>query len=164
MIYRPGLVACHGTSGDFANDWLARLLRQCAAMKLRPEFGASQTDLTPVNYVSKYIVNKSLEKNTKVIYHLANQSHVPVNTVFEMFESFSECAWKVAAFHEWQEELKKGEYNHLAELQPLFTSLKFDEVEALLFPARKFEFVCSEFTCPNISFELLKPFFAKLMQ
>ncbi len=163
MIYRPGLVASHSTTGDFASDWLARLLCQCAAMKLRPDFDTCQTDITPVDYVSKAIVSLSLRANNKKVYHLANQKHIAVNELFEMFKSFSGCEWQVVPFSEWQAELKKSDHNYLAELLPLFTSLSFAELENLLYPARKFEFVCSEFSCPDVATtDLLRPFFAQL--
>ena len=163
MIYRPGLVASHSTTGDYANDWLARLLRQCAAMKLRPDFDTCQTDITPVDYVSKTIVSLSLTSSNKKIYHLANQQHILVNELFEMFKTDSGCEWKVVSFSEWQEELKKSNHSHLEELQPLFTALSFGALETLLYPAKKFQFICSNFTCPEASLDLLRPFFAKLV-
>lgn len=155
-------MASDSTTGDFAGDWLARLLCQCAAMKLLPDFHECQTDITPVDYVSKTIVGISLKDDIKSVYHLANQKHIAVNDLFEKFKSFSGCEWTVLPFSEWQEELRKSDSSHLGELQPLFTSLSFEELEALLFPANKFEFVCSEFSSPEITSDLLRPFFARL--
>jgi hypothetical protein len=132
-------------------------------MKLRPDFDTCQTDITPVDYVGKSIISLSLTQEPNAqqnIYHLANKQHIFMNDLFEFYKSQSNCKWKIVPFTEWQGELKKTTQNHLGELLPLFTSLSFNELESLLFPAQKFGFKCSHFDCPSPSEDILRPFFS----
>lgn len=82
-IYRPGLITGHSQSGAWnTDDFLSRMIKSWIELGSAPDLPGA-TDMTPVDYVSRGIVQLSLEQDTLgQVFHLVNQQRVPLADVW----------------------------------------------------------------------------------
>ena len=79
-IYRPGLITGHSETGAWnTDDVMSRMLKSWIELQGVPEFAHDETDMTPVDYVSKAIVHLSGRRDaTGKTFHIANHRRVPL--------------------------------------------------------------------------------------
>jgi thioester reductase-like protein len=82
-IYRPGLITGHSQSGAWnTDDFLSRMIKSWAELGSVPDLPGA-IDMTPVDYVSRGIVQLSLGQDAVgKVFHLVNRERVPLRDVW----------------------------------------------------------------------------------
>ena len=82
-IYRPGLITGHSQSGAWnTDDFLSRIIKSWAELGSVPHLPGA-IDMTPVDYVSRGIVQLSLGQDAVgKVFHLVNRERVPLHDVW----------------------------------------------------------------------------------
>jgi thioester reductase-like protein len=82
-IYRPGLITGHSQSGAWnTDDFLSRMIKSWAELGSVPDLPGA-IDMTPVDYVSRGIVQLSLGQDAMgKVFHLVNRERVPLRDVW----------------------------------------------------------------------------------
>ena len=82
-IYRPGLITGHSQSGAWnTDDFLSRIIKSWAELGSVPDLPGA-IDMTPVDYVSRGIVQLSLGQDAVgKVFHLVNRERVPLHDVW----------------------------------------------------------------------------------
>src|SRR4029077_12133062 len=79
-IYRPGLITGHSETGAWnTGDVMSRMLKSWIELQGAPEFAYDETDMTPVDYISKAIVHLSGRRDTiGKTFHIPNHRRGPL--------------------------------------------------------------------------------------
>jgi thioester reductase-like protein len=105
-IYRPGLITGHSETGAWnTNDVVSRMLKSWIELKGAPEFAYDETDMTPVNYISRTIVHLStLKDSIGRIFHIANPRRVRLGKLADWMRMFGYPLRRVP-YESWMAEL-----------------------------------------------------------
>ncbi len=105
-IYRPGLITGHSETGAWnPSDVTSRMLRSWIELEAAPVFRFDETDMTPVDYISKAIVHLAGRKDSLgKIFHLANPRRVRLGQVADWMRTFG-YRLKSLPYDSWLSEL-----------------------------------------------------------
>ncbi|WP_327110085.1 amino acid adenylation domain-containing protein [Nocardia sp. NBC_01730] len=81
-IFRPGTICgdpCVGVNSTDDAFW--NMIRAAAILGMAPDVTDAKVSLVPVSYVARAIVEISAQPRTEVVYHLVNQTPVPVSEI-----------------------------------------------------------------------------------
>jgi thioester reductase-like protein len=125
-IYRPGLITGHSETGAWnTGDVTSRMLKSWVELEGAPIFAADETDMTPVDYISRAIVHLSARKDSAgKIFHLANSRRVQLGKIAEWMRTFG-YRLRSVPYDSWVSELltRRGATREdvLSSLVPLFS-------------------------------------------
>jgi amino acid adenylation domain-containing protein/thioester reductase-like protein len=121
-IYRPGMITGDTVCGaGQADDFFARFFIGAMQMGVCPELDAIM-DFTPVDYVSRMIVELSQKETAGKTYHLTHDRPVPYKQLIEEIRKAG-FEIEIVPYAEWKEKLAGIRYedgNALYPLLPLF--------------------------------------------
>jgi amino acid adenylation domain-containing protein/thioester reductase-like protein len=124
VIYRLGRITGHSQTGvSNTNDLFFRMTKSCIQLGSAPDMDVA-TDVTPVDYVSKAIVQLSRqEKSLNRNFHLVNTEFLTWNTFVDWIRSYG-YQLERRPYNVWLQELKQatnsGADNALIPLMPIF--------------------------------------------
>lgn len=99
-VIRPGLIGCHGTSGACnADDMLSRLIRAFITSGIAPDLDIP-VDLTPVDYMSRAIVELSRRPATGQVFHLVNPHPLRLPAIVSLLREQG-YPLRVIPYREW---------------------------------------------------------------
>lgn len=124
-IYRPGLITGHSETGAWnTGDFMSRMLKSWVELQGAPEFAYDETDMTPVDYVSKTIVHLSGRRDAiGKTFHIANRRRMRLGAVAEWMRGFGYPLRRVP-FDKWVTELLSraaSREDDVSSLMPLFS-------------------------------------------
>ncbi len=135
-IYRPGLITGHSESGAWnTDDVMSRMLKSWIDLEGAPEFAHDETDMTPVDYVSKAIVHLSGRRDAiGKTFHIANQHRVPLGAIADWMRDFG-YPLRHVPYDSWVTELlgrttSRGDV--VSSLVPLFSLSMMGEVSSMM--------------------------------
>jgi thioester reductase-like protein len=124
-IYRPGLITGHSETGAWnTGDFMSRMLKSWIELGGAPEFAYDETDMTPVDYISKAIVHLSLRPGAiGQTFHIANHRRVQLGAIADWMRDFGYPLRRVP-FDSWVTELlsrTSSREDDVSSLVPLFS-------------------------------------------
>jgi thioester reductase-like protein len=135
-IYRPGLITGHSETGAWnTDDVMSRMLKSWIELQGAPEFAHDETDMTPVDYVSKAIVHLSGHRNaTGKTFHIANHRRVQLGALADWMRDFG-YPLRHVPYDSWVTELlgrttSRGDV--VSSLVPLFSLSMMGEVSSMM--------------------------------
>ena len=135
-IYRPGLITGHSETGAWnTDDVMSRMLKSWIELQGAPEFAHDETDMTPVDYVSKAIVHLSGRRDAiGKTFHLANHRRVQLGALADWMRDFGYPLRRVP-YDSWVTELlgrstSRGDV--VSSLVPLFSLSMMGEVSSMM--------------------------------
>ncbi|WP_366511397.1 thioester reductase domain-containing protein, partial [Moorena sp. SIO4A1] len=166
-IYRPGRITGHSQTG-FCNteDLFSRMVKGCIQLGAVPNLEGVFSDIVPVDYVSKAIVNISQQKESLgKAFHMVNPNDIYVNEAFNML-----CSWgypiEKMDYEKWRTKLicqaENSNKNALYPLLPLFS-------EEFPVNAKMPRYDCkhtihgladTDIVCPSIDSKLLNTYYS----
>lgn len=154
--YRLGRVVGHSATGACqTKDFLWKIIKGSIQLGFYPELDAL-IDITPVDYVSKLVINLSKEdKEMNRNYHIFNPNPIGFKELFNYINEYG-YSLKMVSYQKWIEAVeKKKEKNALYELLPLFTGRS---TEGPILPVRYKSVTYPETTegCPTIDYSLIE--------
>jgi thioester reductase-like protein len=135
-IYRPGLITGHSETGAWnTDDVMSRMLKSWIELQGAPEFAQDETDMTPVDYVSKAIVHLSGRRDaTGKTFHIANQRRVPLGALADWMRDFG-YPLRHVPYDSWVTELlgrTTSRGDAVSSLVPLFSLSMMGEVSSMI--------------------------------
>ncbi|MGA7935155.1 MAG: SDR family oxidoreductase, partial [Kovacikia sp.] len=176
-IYRPGMITGHSQTGaSQPNDLVSRLIKGLTQLGIAPELDLNMS-LTPVDYVSRAIVQLSQQANSwGKAFHLVTPEALSFRQLVDEIQNFGyPMQW--TAYNQWQSILHRvaaEQGNALSPLLFLFTDwgaedqLPYLKTSALVSQA----FDCrntltglakTEIVCPIVDAPVLHTYFANLI-
>ncbi len=125
-IYRPGLITGHSEIGAWnTTDVTSRMLKSWIELEAAPVFRFDETDMTPVDYISRAIVHLAGRKESLgKIFHLANPRRVRLGQVADWMRTFG-YRLKSLPYDSWLSELltrrSPSREDVVSSLVPLFS-------------------------------------------
>jgi thioester reductase-like protein len=124
-IYRPGLITGHSETGAWnTGDFMSRMLKSWIELQGAPEFAYDETDMTPVDYISKAIVHLSGRRDAiGKTFHIANHRRVQLGALADWMRGFGYPLRRVP-YDSWVTELlgrATSREDAVSSLVPLFS-------------------------------------------
>ncbi|MEO1394664.1 MAG: amino acid adenylation domain-containing protein [Cyanobacteria bacterium J06634_5] len=173
-IYRPGMVTGHSKQGQSnTNDVLCRFLKSLIQLKRSPDLVMS-IDMTPVDYVSKAIVQLSLQpSSTGKTFHVVNPKPMALSTLIDELENVGYPTTKIP-YPEWLKALHL-EPNAMSALAAFTVEASAEEQQTCLelWLGGNYIFDCQHttqglaahsFSCPPADRELLRTYLSYFIQ
>ena len=135
-IYRPGLITGHSETGAWnTDDVMSRMLKSWIELQGAPEFAHDETDMTPVDYVSKAIVHLSGRRDaTGKTFHVANHRRVQLGALADWMRDFG-YPLRHVPYDSWVTELlgrTTSRGDAVSSLVPLFSLSMMGEVSSMM--------------------------------
>ncbi len=182
FIYRPGVIIGASQSGTWDNpdDFICRLIKGCIQLGMWPTVKA-EWYLTPVDYVSKAIVNLAQQSAPhQKVFHLVNPHALQLSELFAGIQAFGYPV-EPAPLPVWQAKLltlgMKPQENALGGLTPLLAKRRasaeqvslpelFDHGQAPKFDCQKTlnAFTDPTLACPAIDHQQLSTYLTYFIQ
>lgn len=104
-IYRPGIISGHSQTGAWnTDDFTSRLIKSWIELGSAPDLDGA-TDMTPVDYVSKAVVQLSLSEGARAsAFHLINPQQVHLREIVAAVRS-SGYPIELLSYDKWRAEL-----------------------------------------------------------
>ncbi len=142
-IYRPGLITGHSETGAWnTGDVMSRMLKSWIELEGAPEFAQDETDMTPVDYISKAIVHLSGRRDAiGKTFHIANHRRVQLGSIADWMRDLGYPLRQVP-YDSWVSELlgrstSRGDV--VSSLVPLFSLSMMGEVSSKLTSLPQFD-------------------------
>ena len=135
-IYRPGLITGHSETGAWnTDDVMSRMLKSWIELQGAPEFAHDETDMTPVDYISRAIVHLSGRRDAiGKTFHLANHRRVQLGAIADWMRDFG-YPLRQLPYDEWVTELLRRTTSRedvVSSLVPLFSLSITGEVSSMM--------------------------------
>ena len=138
-IYRPGLITGHSETGAWnTGDVMSRMLKSWIELQGAPEFAYDETDMTPVDYISKAIVHLSGRRDAiGKTFHIANHRRVPLGALADWMRGFG-YPLRHVPYDSWVTELlgratsSEDREDVVSSLVPLFSLSITGEVSSMM--------------------------------
>jgi thioester reductase-like protein len=124
-IYRPGLITGHSETGAWnTGDVMSRMLKSWIELRGAPEFAHDETDMTPVDYISKAVVHLSGRRDAiGKTFHIANHRRVQLGAIADWMRDFG-YPLRHVPYDSWVTELLSratSREDDVSSLVPLFS-------------------------------------------
>jgi thioester reductase-like protein len=161
-VYRPGRITGHGETAVFNHDdFLYKLIKGCLQLGLAPKLDM-QVDMTPVNYVSRAIVQLSRQPQAVgQAYHLLNAHPILWRDLLGWLQNFG-YQLDIIPYEAWRMALlSTTPDNALHPFLPIFSEDTFALDEDTRFDAQNALKSLAEtpITCPPVDNDLLMTYF-----
>jgi thioester reductase-like protein len=135
-IYRPGLITGHSESGAWnTDDVMSRMLKSWIELQGAPQFAHDETDMTPVDYISKAIVHLSGRRDAiGKTFHIANHRRVQLAAIADWMRDFG-YPLRHVPYDAWVTELLRRTTSRgdvVSSLVPLFSLSMMGEVSSMM--------------------------------
>ena len=136
-VYRPGLITGHSETGAWnTGDVTSRMLKSWIELEGAPVFAFDETDMTPVDYISRAIVCLAARKDSfGKIFHIANSRRVQLGKIADWMRMFGYRLRRVP-YDSWVAELltRPGSSREdvVSSLVPLFSLSIAGEASSVL--------------------------------
>jgi thioester reductase-like protein len=124
-IYRPGLITGHSETGAWnTGDVMSRMLKSWIELQGAPQFAHDETDMTPVDYISKAVVHLSGRRDAiGKTFHIANHRRVQLGAIADWMRGFG-YPLRHVPYDSWVTELLSratSREDDVSSLVPLFS-------------------------------------------